>query len=109
MPVSREEWEKAEVVRSGIEARLAGPREDSHPANYNNCGRYLSPLRTHPILSNTPITSLAMSPEDGGRLRLRRRREYSGARQSRRTSHRSRYFARLDRDREAPHRGEPAR
>ena len=44
MPVSREEWEKREVVRSGIEARLAGPREDSQfLANYNNCSRYLSP------------------------------------------------------------------
>jgi len=44
MPVSREEWEKAEVVRSSIEARLAGPRDDSQfLANHNNCGRYLSP------------------------------------------------------------------
>lgn len=44
MPVSREEWEKAEVVRSGIEASLAGPRDDAQfLANHNNCGRYLSP------------------------------------------------------------------
>lgn len=44
MAVSREEWEQAEVVRSSIEARLAGPRKESQfLADHNNCGRYMSP------------------------------------------------------------------
>ena len=44
MPVSREEWEQAEVKRSSMEAALSGgPDPGQLLATYDNCGRYLDP------------------------------------------------------------------